>query len=168
MDKIFKDWQLNRLATCCLIVIVWEAYDEAFGSGIFYSVKSSNIIFICFISVALFLLWLGICFGLGTLWLDKKDLVAVMYCVPAKSPAMGVPIASLIFKDLPASQQSKIQLPLVIFQGIQIAFGSVLITILRKWIDSSDKQPNEEGHNEEGAEPVSIQPQGMKPPEAVQ
>ncbi|RFU32140.1 hypothetical protein B7463_g4197, partial [Scytalidium lignicola] len=162
MEKVFKDWQLNRLATCCLIVIIWQAYDATFGSGVFYSVKSSNIIFINFVSIGLYFLWLGICFGVGISWLDRKDIVAVLYCVPAKSPAMGVPIANLLFQGLPASQQSKIQLPLVIFQGIQIAFGGILVPILRMWIEAAAKSASEET-----PEPVSVHPKAINAPDAA-
>jgi len=53
--------------------------------------------------------------------------------VPAKTPAMGVPISNVMFVGILAITSSKIQIPMVIFQGFQIAFGSVLTIFFRKW-----------------------------------
>lgn len=82
----------------------------------------------------MFLVWLTVSVLVSVLWLSREDTVAVAYCVPAKTPAMGVPLANLIFKGLGISQKAKIQLPMVIFQGLQIALGSVLVPVFRQWL----------------------------------
>ncbi|KAE8372404.1 putative sodium bile acid cotransporter [Aspergillus bertholletiae] len=134
LRKIFNTWKLNKLSSVCLLLVVWQAYDAAFSSDVFSSVKPSNIIFVVFISIAMFLVWLVLSVSASVLWLSREDTVAVAYCVPAKTPAMGVPLANLIFKGLDVSQKAKIQLPTVIFQGLQIAFGSLLVPVFRRWL----------------------------------
>ena len=104
-------------------------------------------IFLVFISVALYALWTVICVLLSRLWLDKRDTIAVAYCVPAKTPAMGVPLASVMFAGLPAITASKIQIPMVIFQGLQIAAGSLMTIVFRKWIRADEKRKELEGDN---------------------
>lgn len=139
---VFSKWKLSKLGSCCLIVIIWQTFDQAFGAGAFTSVKSSNMIFIVFISIGYFLVWLIVCLALSIPWLSKKDTIAVAYCVPAKTPAMGVPLANVMFTTLTPLQQAKIQIPLVIFQGLQIAFSSVLTIFFRKWVSSEEaKEP---------------------------
>lgn len=98
-------------------------------------------IFIVFISIGYFLVWLIVCIALSIPWLPKKDTIAVAYCVPAKTPAMGVPLANVMFTTLTPLQQAKIQIPLVIFQGLQIAFSSILTIFFRKWVSSEEKAP---------------------------
>ncbi|KNG81613.1 sodium bile acid symporter family protein [Aspergillus nomiae NRRL 13137] len=132
--KVFTTWKLSKLSSVCLLLVVWQAYDAAFSSEVFTSVKSSNIIFVVFISIAMFLVWLTVSVSVSALWLSREDTVAVAYCVPAKTPAMGVPLANLIFTGLDVSQKAKIQLPMVIFQGLQIAFGSLLVPVFRGWL----------------------------------
>ena len=61
------------------------------------------------------------------------------YCVPAKTPAMGVPLSNVMFPGLPAMTASKIQIPMVIFQAFQIAGGSLMTIAFRRWI-----RPDEE------------------------
>jgi len=47
---------------------------------------------------------------------------------------MGVPLTILLFTGIAMIEQSKIQIPMVIFQGIQILAGSLLTTVFRRWI----------------------------------
>ena len=67
---------------------------------------------------------------------------------------MGVPLSTTIFSDLDLDLESKIQIPIVIYQGLQLAFGSILVPIFRRWIDSaaekSSDKPNAVGESSSG------------------
>ena len=67
---------------------------------------------------------------------------------------MGVPLSTTIFSDLDLDLESKIQIPIVIYQGLQLAFGSILIPIFRRWVDSaagkSSDKPNTAGESSSG------------------
>lgn len=142
--KVLVDWKLNKLGSFCLLAIIWQTYDGAFESGAFSTIKASNKLFIVFISIALYPLYLAICFLTSTLWLSKSDTIAVAYCVPAKTPAMGVPLITTMYVGLSMMEESKIQIPLVIYQGFQIAFGSVLTVAFRKWILPEEQQQQQQ------------------------
>jgi solute carrier family 10 (sodium/bile acid cotransporter), member 7 len=129
------DWKLNKLSSFCLLVVIWQTFDQAFSTNAFASVKSSNMIFVVFISIALFLLYFGVSFFTSLLWLSKEDTISICYCVPAKSPIMGVPLATVMFVGLTPILEAKLQIPMVIYQGLQIVAGSILITPFRKWIE---------------------------------
>ena len=90
-------------------------------------------------SVTYYILWTIICVSLSIFWLPKEDTIAVAYCVPAKTPAMGVPLSNVMFPGLPAIAASKIQIPMVLFQAFQIAGGSLMTILFRRWI-----RPDEE------------------------
>jgi sodium/bile acid cotransporter 7 len=128
---VFTRFKLSKLGSVCLLVIIWQTYDQAFSSGAFQSVKPSNIIFIVFMSIALFFIFLAVCFFTSILWLPRQDTISVCYCVPAKTPAMGVPLANVMFIGLSAQLESKIQIPMVIYQ---VRLSSVL------------SLPNSDGH----------------------
>lgn len=113
---VFTRFRLSKLGSICLLVIIWQTYDQAFSSGAFLTIKASNVIFIVFISIALFFVFLAVCFFTSTLWLPRQDTISVCYCVPAKTPAMGVPLANVMFIGLSAQLESKIQIPMVIYQ----------------------------------------------------
>ncbi|OJJ47064.1 hypothetical protein ASPZODRAFT_131996 [Penicilliopsis zonata CBS 506.65] len=133
-------WMLSKLGSLSLLVIIWQTFDQAFGSNAFSSVKGNNIVFIVFISIVYFLIWLAICLATSMPWLSKRDTIAVAYCVPAKTPAMGVPLSNLMFVGLSSLQQAKIQIPMVIFQGLQISLSSLLAIYFRKWVAVEEKE----------------------------
>ena len=127
-------WKLSKLSSFSLLIIIWQTYDQAFATGAFTSVKGNNMVFIVFISIVFYLIWSAICISVSSLWLPKEDTIAVAYCVPAKTPAMGVPLATVMFVGLSPILLSKIQVPMVIYQGLQIVAGSLLAIIFRKWV----------------------------------
>ena len=156
--KVFVDWKLGKLNSLCMICIIWQTYDQAFASHAFDSVPSSNMIFVVFVSLGLFVVFFCVAFFLALLWLPKKDVIAVCYTVPAKGPAMGVPLSTTIFAGMDLALQSKIQIPIVIYQGLQIAAGSVLIAIFRRWIAA------EEAHSGNGKSRSALDAEAKRSP----
>lgn len=124
-----------------LLLVIWQTYDGAFASGAFEGVKSNNIVFLVFISISFFAIWTVICFSLSLLWLSKEDAIAVAYVVPAK---IGVPLSAAMFSKLDPVTASKLQIPMVIFQGLQVAAGSLLTLSFRRWMELGRQQDSEE------------------------
>ena len=147
---VLVTWRLKRLSSLALLLIIWQTYDSAFATGAFATLPPSNIVFIIFLSIALYAVWTIICVALSLLWLGKKDTIAVAYCVPAKTPAMGVPLANVMFAGLAEIDVSKIQIPMVVFQGFQIAAGSLLTIAFRRWVRADEER--EKGRERGGAE----------------
>lgn len=137
--RVIVGWKLNKLSSVALLAVVWQAYDGAFSTGAFTSVKGSNIIFIVFISIALFGIFSCIAFLTSICWLSKADTIAVCYCAPAKSVAILVPVSLTLFKGLDPVLLSKLQVPIVIYQGLQIVGGALLIHPFRHWIEKDAK-----------------------------
>lgn len=133
------------------MVIIWQTFDSAFATGAFTSVKGDNMVFIVFISIAFYVSWTLICVTLSTLWLGKQDTIAVAYCVPAKTLAMGVPLSSVMYAGLSTLTKSKIQIPMIIFQGFQVAAGSLLTIAFRNWIRPDEEHPKKADAEEKAA-----------------
>jgi len=131
--KVFTDWKMSKLSSISLLLVVWQTFDQAFETGAFETMQGSNAIFIVFISIGLWMLWLSICLVFSSLWLSREDSISVAYCVPAKTPAMGVPLTVVMYVGIARIDQSRIQIPLVVFQGFQIMFGSLLTIVFRRW-----------------------------------
>ncbi|KAI7675342.1 hypothetical protein KC319_g4598 [Hortaea werneckii] len=155
-QKALVRWKLNKLSMLALLVILWQTYDKAFASQAFSSVPGDNMVFVVFVSLGLLAIFLLLSFGTSYFWLPKKDVVAVCYCVPAKGPAMGVPLATTIFAGIEPVLESKILIPIIIYQGLQVALGTILVPVLRKWIerDEARKKTEAESHlDQTGSEP---------------
>lgn len=142
---------MSKVGSLALLLIIWQTYDGAFASGAFDNVDSSNIIFLVFISIAFYALWTITCFSLSLLWLCKEDAIAVAYVVPAKTPAIGVPLSGAMFAGISPITASKIQIPMVIFQGLQVAAGSLLTLVFRRWMESEESKQGDLTRGEQDA-----------------
>jgi sodium/bile acid cotransporter 7 len=143
-ETVFVKWKLAKLSSVALLTLIWQTFDQAFASGAFSQAEASNIVFLVFISVALYFIWLGLCFAASTIWLPKKDVIACCYCCPAKAVAMVVPLSSVMYLNVSTIDQSKLQIPIIIFQGIQVALGSLLTILFRKWVRPEEQKEQEE------------------------
>ncbi|KAH8727014.1 SBF-like CPA transporter family-domain-containing protein [Phaeosphaeriaceae sp. PMI808] len=132
--KLFLEWNVIKLSSLALLTLVWQTFDQAFQSGAFKTVKPSNMAFIVFITIALYFIWLAICFSASIIWLPKKDVIACCYCCPAKALAMIVPLSSVMYINTSPIEQSKLQIPAIIFQAFQVAIGGLMTICFRKWI----------------------------------
>ena len=178
--KVMADWRFSKLGSFGLLSMIWQTFDAAFATGAFRSVPGRDMVFVVFISLVFYALWLGIAFWTSMLWLPKKDVISVCYCVPAKvsiafslqfstdiliysqTPAIGVPLTTVLFVGIALIDQSKIQIPMVIFQGFQIFQGSLLTIVFRRWI----KAEEEEAEDAEKTLPPAEVEAGMEAKEA--
>lgn len=150
-DRVFVEWKLKKLSSFALLTLIWQTFDQAFAVKAFSSVKASNIIFIVFMDIALFLVWLLVCLVTSISWLPKKDIISIAYCVPAKTPAMGVPLSNVMFAGLSLLTESKMQIPMILFQGLQITISSLMTIAFRKWIRPDEERAEaDEEYTEDG------------------
>jgi sodium/bile acid cotransporter 7 len=147
--KVFVEWKMMKLSSVALLSLVWQTFDQAFCSGAFNSVRPSNIVFIVFIDIALYFVWLGICFAASTIWLNKQDVIACCYCCPSKALSMVVPLSSVMYINVSPIDQSKLQIPAIIFQALQVAIGGILTVVFRRWIRPLEESGEDAGRMEE-------------------
>lgn len=144
VKKIFIDWKLIKISSIALLTMVWQTFDQAFQVGAFKAVKTSNMVFIVFILVALYFIWLAICFTASIIWLPKKDVIACCYCCPAKALAMVVPLTSVMYINISPIDQSKLQIPAIIFQAFQVGIGGIMTIVFRRWIRPEEQREEAE------------------------
>lgn len=156
--KVFVEWKMMKLSSVALLSLVWQTFDQAFCSGAFNSVRPSNIVFIVFIDIALYFLWLGICFAASTIWLNKQDVIACCYCCPSKALSMVVPLSSVMYINVSPIDQSKLQIPAIIFQALQVAIGGILMVAFRRWIRSLEGSGEDAGRMEEADHKQVVSP----------
>jgi len=139
IKDVIVRYKINKLSSIALLIVVWQTYDAAFSSHAFDSVAGSNMAFIVCVSIGLFILFLTVSFFLSNLWLPREDTVSVCFCAPAKSPAMGVPLAMTMFVGLSPVLEAKLQIPMVIYQGLQIVGGTLFVSLFRRWVERGQR-----------------------------
>jgi sodium/bile acid cotransporter 7 len=63
--------------------------------------------------------------------LGKPDAVAVVICGSTKTVAMGVPLISVMYKQVPYA--GLLALPLIVYHALQVLLGGIMLDPLRKW-----------------------------------
>ena len=130
---------LRNLVVVHILVILWSTYDQAFSSGAFSHLNVPSVVFLVLTLIGIWMAWFCLGFGLSALLrYPRKDVIAITYCVAAKGPAIGVPLVDRIWETMDLEMKSKIQVPIAIYQTMQIAFGGLMVGLLRKWIERGD------------------------------
>jgi sodium/bile acid cotransporter 7 len=80
-------YKVGKLGSVALLIIIWQTYDQAFSSDALRTMKTSNVLFLIFMSIALFAFFLLLSLFTSKYLFNKADTVAICYCVPAKTPA---------------------------------------------------------------------------------
>lgn len=140
VNKVFVEWKVGKFASIAMLTLLWQTFDHAFGTKAFSSVKSSNMIFIVFITIVNYGIWLSISVALSIVWLDRKDTIAVAMCAPAKTLALGMPLSFLLFTGITGLEEAKIQIPMLLFQVLQMGLASLSTIWFRKWVDAGEKK----------------------------
>ena len=147
-QKVFSDWKLSKLGSWSLLIIIWQAFDQIFETPASDSVKGNNMVFIVFMSIVFYALWTITCFLLSRHWLSKVDTIPVAYVISAKTPAMGVPLSNVMFSGLSPITASKIQIPWVIFKGLQIVARGLLTLVFRLWIGNGEQEQQKDAERD--------------------
>ncbi|KAB8231792.1 putative sodium bile acid cotransporter [Aspergillus alliaceus] len=145
VKKVFGEWKMSKLSSFALLTVIWSTYDGAFKSGAFSGVPSDNMVFVVLILIALYFVWFAMSIVVSRLWLSHEDSIAVAYLVPTKTPAMGVALTTIMFVGLSEATETRMMLPMVIYQGIQTSLSSLLAIPLRKWQATKSVQQQSAG-----------------------
>ncbi|OTA55212.1 sodium bile acid symporter family protein [Hypoxylon sp. EC38] len=132
--KIMTTYKGSKLASLALLALIWSAYDGAFETGTLSNMRATNVVFMVLISVALYLLWASLTLLASMFWLSKEDSIAAVFCVATKTPALGVPLITLIFVGITPATKSEMAIPMVVFQCIQTCLSSLATILFRRWL----------------------------------
>ncbi|KAI0098602.1 sodium bile acid symporter family protein [Hypoxylon sp. NC0597] len=132
--KIMTTYKGSKLASFALLILIWSAYDGAFETGALSHMRPTNVVFVVLISVALYLLWASLALFASVFWLSKEDSIAAVFCVATKTPALGVPLITLIFVGISPAMKAEMAIPMVVFQCIQTCLSSLATIVFRRWL----------------------------------
>lgn len=131
-----------NVSSCCILLLVWLTFCNTFANNTVRTVPGGDVAATVFLDVALFVLFVTICFLLA--WpppplqalrrvtgLRKPDAVAVVICGSTKTVAMGVPLISVMYEQVPYA--GLLALPLIIYHALQVLLGGLMLEPLKKW-----------------------------------
>ncbi|OCF31664.1 sodium/bile acid cotransporter 7-B/bile acid cotransporter 7-B [Kwoniella heveanensis BCC8398] len=70
---------------------------------------------------------------------DKKVTTAICFCAAAKGMVVGAPTLSVLYGGFPEQERAILSIPLVLYQGQQVAIAQVLVYFFKKWNEKPDR-----------------------------
>ncbi|KAK8104401.1 uncharacterized protein PG998_011434, partial [Apiospora kogelbergensis] len=132
-EKVMNTWKARKLASFALLVLIWSAFDGAFASHSFSTLRGTDVAFLVLVDVGLLVFWMTASLFLAALFLSREDAIAVAFCISTKTPALGVPLVTLIFAGVSDVVAAKLYLPMIVLQCVQTCIVSVATIPLKKW-----------------------------------
>lgn len=75
--------------------------------------------------------------------LNKKETISILFCAPAKTQALGIPLISAMYATSDDMTRALLQVPMILYTAEQILVGQVLIALCQRWL-AQDKAPDAE------------------------
>ncbi|GAA5899134.1 hypothetical protein JCM8208_003012 [Rhodotorula glutinis] len=169
---VLRTFYLAKLATFCLLLVIWSTFSGAFYAGSFERISGEAIAMIVTVNLGLYLLFSVVIFAVCRLvpvpqgkasrgsdgkratgpLLSPDTTISALFCGGAKGAALGAPIVSILYGGLAPEAKGIVSLPLVLYQGSQVALGQGAVYILRQWNERQKVKAREleEGKVREG------------------
>ncbi|KAK4054185.1 LRR receptor-like serine/threonine-protein kinase RGI2 [Microbotryomycetes sp. JL201] len=128
-------FRLGKVGSVCLLLVIWATFSTAFAENVFEVLSGETIAFIVTVNIGLYMFHSVLLFLLarkvpfkhrrrvsGPLF-DTSTTIPLLFCAAAKGVALGGPIVSILYGGLTPVAAATVSLPLVIYQGSQVALG---------------------------------------------
>ncbi|GAA5857328.1 hypothetical protein JCM9279_000298 [Rhodotorula babjevae] len=160
---VLRTFYLGKFATFCLLLVIWSTFSGAFYAGSFERISGEAVAMIVTVNLGLYLLFSLVIFAvcrlvpvpqgkatrdadgkraLGPL-LSPETTISALFCGGAKGAALGAPIVSILYGGLTPEARGIVSLPLVLYQGSQVALGQGAVYILRQWNERQKRKARE-------------------------
>ncbi|ORX40601.1 SBF-like CPA transporter family-domain-containing protein [Kockovaella imperatae] len=152
---------LPKIATFMLLLIIWSAFSNQFKNHAFESISPQSVILVCFFNLSLYLcMTLAVLYICRLPYLTrsithppmasarwrrklanfilhyrfaKPETTAICFCAPAKGLTVGSPILNILYAGFPEDKRAIISIPIVIYQGQQVAAAQILTYLFKRW-----------------------------------
>ncbi|BGP16797.1 hypothetical protein JCM10213_002191 [Rhodosporidiobolus nylandii] len=167
-----ETFRLGKVGTFCLLLIIWSTFSGAFYENAFVQLSGEAVAFVVCTNIFLYLLFTLLLFAVcrlisvpschvsnrkvvseGARPLFEPDVtIAALFTGAAKGAALGAPIVSILYGGLEGPAHGIVSLPLVLYQGSQVAIGQAVCVVLKKWSLRKKRQAAEAAEAANGSD----------------
>ncbi|OKL57918.1 hypothetical protein UA08_06642 [Talaromyces atroroseus] len=147
-SMILQKFYVNKWSTACMILLVWTTFSSAFATDSLEALSTQSVVFTVFFNIALYLFLTAVCFSLSRppqflrkgSWgkrvfqaISPEETIAVCFCGPAKTTALGIPLLYAMYESMDLYTKSKTSIPVLLYTTEQIFVAHFMVYILRWW-----------------------------------
>ena len=161
--RVATTFKLPKVGSFLLLILIWSIFCNQFEQDAFNLVSRESIILVVFLNLVLYLAFTALCVVCTRLpflparlidptvakapkWrkiaagarFGKAEATAICFCAAAKGLVVGSPILDILYGGMTPAHRAIISIPLVLYQGEQIACGQLLTYLFRRWNREED------------------------------
>ncbi|KAL4883467.1 putative sodium bile acid cotransporter [Aspergillus karnatakaensis] len=180
--EIVQKYRIAKIGSACLLLMIWTTFSSCFATGALQDLSTESILFVVFFNIALYVFLTAICFFLSRppqslclrttfgKWhvfrqIPPEETIAVCFCGPAKSTALGIPLLYAMWTPVDLFIKSKTSVPVLLYTTEQLFAAHFFVQAFRWWKRRIEKQRECEEAGEAG--PLSTSVSEITNPEVV-
>jgi sodium/bile acid cotransporter 7 len=128
-----KSW-VTGLNHAVILFIVWRAFSQSILLETWSEVTTNQFLAVLTGVLILLLVMTAVAWwGSGMIRLDAASRVTALFCGSQKTLALGLPMAGILFEDLPVDL-SMLVFPLLLYHPLQLLLAGLLTSPLKQWV----------------------------------
>ncbi|KAI9035291.1 uncharacterized protein KD926_003785 [Aspergillus affinis] len=149
--RVLQRYRIPKIGTVCMLLLVWATFSSCFATGALQTLSARSIIFVVLFNIALYIFLTALCFilcrpplvlcklGLGGKHvsvfkrISPEETIAVCFCGPAKSTALGIPLLYAMWTPLDLVVKAKTSVPVLLYTTEQICVAHFFVHVLGRW-----------------------------------
>ncbi|KAJ5497383.1 sodium bile acid cotransporter [Penicillium fimorum] len=145
---VLQKTKLPKLATCCLLLLIWATFSSCFATGALQTLSAQSIVFVVLFNIILYITLTAVCFFCSRpprifssrRWskpifkrMSPEETIAVCFCGPAKSTALGIPLLYAMWQPVDLFLKAKTSVPVLLYTTEQICVAHFFVQLFRWW-----------------------------------
>ncbi|KAL4871159.1 hypothetical protein BDV12DRAFT_38476 [Aspergillus spectabilis] len=165
--RIIQKYKIAKIGSACLLLMIWTTFSSCFATGALQDLSTESILFVVFFNVGLYIFLTAVCFFLSrppqslctrtkfSRWqvlkkIPPEETIAVCFCGPAKSTALGIPLLYAMWTPVDLFIKSKTSVPVLLYTTEQLFAAHFFVQAFRWWKRRLDKRRQCEEAAEDG------------------
>ncbi|KAL3473974.1 putative sodium bile acid cotransporter [Aspergillus californicus] len=152
--SVIQKYKIAKIGSACLLLMIWTTFSSCFATGALQTLSTESIIFIILFNIALYIFLTAFSFFLcnppqslstrtkipAGQWswhilkqMPAQETIAVCFCGPAKSTALGIPLLYAMWTPVDLFIKSKTSVPVLLYTTEQMFVAHFFVHAFRWW-----------------------------------
>ncbi|KAL2864458.1 uncharacterized protein BJX67DRAFT_220375 [Aspergillus lucknowensis] len=147
---VIRKYKIAKLGSACMLLMIWTTFSSCFATGALQGLSTESLVFVVLFNIALYIFLTAVCFSLARppqsfcrwttigRWQLFKDIppvetIAVCFCGPAKSTALGIPLLYAMWTPLDLFIKARTSVPVLLYTTEQLFVAHFFVHAFRRW-----------------------------------